>query len=354
MFNLAVDNKHVTLAFGLKWIEKLAQHFDHIDVVTMTAGEYKMPSNITVWSLGRELGYPKWLRFLRFYWCLGKVFCRRRIAVVFTHMIPVFAVLSWPALKLLKLKNVLWYAHGSTPIMLKLAHTLVDEVVSSTPQGFRLDSKKVSFIGQGIDTKIFRIVKRISSQEFRLVTVGRLAPSKGVDILIKALAKWNNSIDWHLTIVGDATSESESNYAKSLRLTVKDLLPPEKVTFTGRLEPRAIASILATSDLFVNMSSTGSLDKSILEAMASGCPVVSSNEAFQSLASAEGFPECAIQRSEENLLTALQKMVSMNESRRKDLGARQSEVVDRGHTLDGLIKQLVEILHSNARSKEAE
>ena len=33
LFNLATDKTHVTLAFGLRWVEELARHFSHIDVV---------------------------------------------------------------------------------------------------------------------------------------------------------------------------------------------------------------------------------------------------------------------------------------------------------------------------------
>lgn len=351
MFNLAVDDKHVTLAFGLRWIEALASRFEHVDVVTMTAGQHQLPSNVTVWSVGRERGYPEWLRALRFYWLVWRILRQRRIDVVFTHMIPVFAVLFWPVSRLTGLKNVLWYAHGATPWTLKLAHRLVDRVASSTPQGFRLPSDKVSFVGQGIDAARYQAVPRIIDTGFHLLTVGRLAPSKGLDILVSALTGWKPEMDWHLTIVGDGTSESEHRYAQTLRHQAQGALGPSRVTFSGRLDTDAIVPLLGKSDVFINLSSTGSLDKAIVEAMASGCPVVSSNDAFRAIAIAEGFPECAIERSPQSLRAVLDRLIVMNAVERQALGARQAEIARRDHTLEGLIQRLYDILEANVRGR---
>lgn len=353
VFNLAVDDKHVTLAFGLRWIEALAARFEHIDVVTMTVGHYQLPDNVTVWSVGRERGYPEWLRALRFYWLVWRILRRRRVDIVFTHMIPVFAVLFWPIGLLTGLKNVLWYAHGATPRMLRLAHQVVDRVVSSTPQGFRLPSDKVSFIGQGVNVADYQAVSRLTvTGLFHILTVGRLAQSKGLDLLVSALADWKPNSDWHLTIVGDGTSDSEHSYAQTLRQKAQDTLEPSRVTFTGRLDPEAIRGLLGKSDIFVNLSSTGSLDKAMVEAMASGCPVVSSNDAFRAIAMAGGFPECVIEHSPQSLRAVLDRLSSMSASERQALGVRQAEIARRDHTLDGLIRRLHDILAANARGKE--
>lgn len=352
MFNLAVDAEHVTLAFGLRWIEELAKRFDHIDVVTMYEGKHQLPPNVKVWSVGRKQGSPKWLRALRFYSAVIQVLRQRRIDVVFTHMIPVFAVLFWPIRVITGLRNVLWYAHGAIPKMLKLAHHLADWVVSSTPQGFRLSSNKVSFIGQGIDAVRFRAAVRLADKKFRIMTVGRLAPSKGLDLLVSTLATWRFQDDWHLTIIGDGTSESEHRYADILRWKAKNILGPERVTFTGRLDSEAIVPFLAKADVFVSLSSTGSLDKAMVEAMASGCPVVSSNDAFREIAITEGFSECAIEHSQEELRTKLDWLASVDAADRNALGARQAKVALSDHSMDGLIRRLHGILVSNARGRE--
>lgn len=351
MFNLAVDDEHVTLAFGLKWIEALAQRFRRIDVVTMTAGHYVLPANVTVWSVGKERGYPEWLRALRFYWIVGRILASRRVDVAFAHMIPIFAILFWPVAKLCRVRDVLWYAHGSVTRTLHAAHALVDAVVSSTPEGFRIPSDKVTFVGQGIDDTVFAFTPRSPAPLLRLVTVGRIAPSKGTDMLIDALAGWASPAPWQLTIVGDATTDAERQFADAVRARAARALG-DRVAFTGRVDAPAIALHLANADLFVNLGSTGSLDKAIVEAMAAGCPVLSSNESFRALAEAGGFAEAAIRHDVIALREALDRFVAADAAARQSLAARQAAVA-KAHTLPGLVDKLSAILVGHAKGAAA-
>lgn len=353
MFNLAVDSEHVTLAFGLRWIEELAKRFDHIDVVTMYEGKHQLPSNVKVWSVGRERGYPKWFRALLFYWLLAQVWRKRRPTIAFSHMIPLFSVLFFPVARLSKCRSVLWYAHGSTPRMLQLAHHLVDWIVTSTPQGFRIRSEKLRVIGQGINLDLFPFKQRTVGSILRIITVGRLAPSKGQDILISALNEWHppDGRPWKLTIVGDATSDGERVFAKKLRMGAQAVSKPNCVEFIGRLLPSDIAQYLNEADLFVSLGTTGSLDKAIVEAMASGCPVLSCNDAFAELATVNGFVECIIGNNEREICIGLTEYLRLNQNRRDQIAKSQGDVAKRDHGLNDLIDKLSSTLYSVAEGR---
>ena len=350
MFNLAVDAEHVTLAFGLRWIEELAKRFDHIDVVTMCERTHQLPSNVKVWSVGRERGYPKWFRVLRFYWLLARVWRERPPRVAFSHMIPLFSIFFSPVARLTGCPSILWYAHGATPRTLRLAHHLVDRVVTSTQQGFRLRSEKVSVIGQGIDLDLFPYQRRTSGLVFRVVTVGRLAPSKGQDVLISALNDWRPADDrpWKLTIVGDATSDSERVFADKVRRQAQAVSAPNRVEFTGRLPPSDIAGHLREADVFVSLGTTGSLDKAIVEAMASGCPVISCNDAFTALAAAGGFANCVIGNDERAIRVGLANYLALDQHQRDQIAERQALVAKTDHGLNGLVDKLSSILYDAA------
>lgn len=349
IFNLAVDAEHVTLAFGLRWIEALSRRFDHIDVVTMRAGKYSLPPNVTVWSLGQENGFSEARRAARFYQIIRTIMRRRRISVAFTHMIPIFAVLFAPIARLSGIRNVLWYAHGATPGTLRIAHHLVDHVVSSTPEGFRIPSRKATFIGQGVDHTRFQFTVRRPSSALRLISVGRIAASKGLDVIIDALVGWTAPFDWQLVLVGGGTDERERAYAESLAADAMKRLPAGRVRFTGRLDADRIADELANSDVFLNLSSTGSLDKAIVEAMLSGCPVISSNDAFAAMAATSGLNGCAIARDPASLRQALAWFASLPGPRRTELAMKQSSIAATDHTMAGLIDRLVPILQLFAR-----
>lgn len=353
MFNLAVDAEHVTLAFGLRWIEELSKRFDHIDIVTMYEGKHQLPSNVKVWSVGRERGYPKWFRVLRFYWLLAKVWRNRPPVVAFSHMIPLFSILFSPVARLSGCPSILWYAHGATPKTLRLAHRLVDGVVTSTPQGFRLRSDKTHVIGQGIDLELFPYQRRMSGAVFRIVTVGRLAPSKGQDVLISALKDWRpaDGRPWQLTIVGDATSDSEKLYAEKVRRDALSVSSPNHVEFTGRLHPSDIAGHLREADIFVSLGTTGSLDKAIVEAMASGCPVVSCNDAFAALAVEGGFANCVIGNHASAICDGLEDYLALEPSERDLLCERLANIARTDHGLNGLIDKLSAILYQAAERR---
>lgn len=349
VFNLAVDKEHVTLAFGLKTIEALASRFDHVDVVTMYKGKYLLPPNVTVWSVGREHGYPKWLRVFRFYWIILGVLRARRIDVVFTHQNHIFGLLFWPIGRIIGISNLLWYAHSAVPLGLRLAHVAVDGVVSPSPESFRLSSNKVMFIGQGIDEKTFEFRSRVPKSVFHVVTVSRLSPVKGIELLIEALDGWrpNCRQGWKLTVIGGTTSPADERYAVGLYELAR-CISGGQVEFLGRLEPTNIASILSEADVFVNLSATGSLDKAIIEAMATGCITLSSNDAFRAIALRENLDSCIVERNSISVRNALDILIGMTPYQYEFLSRSQSQIARRDHTHERLINLLVDRLKSMA------
>ncbi|WP_347551926.1 glycosyltransferase family 1 protein [Pseudalkalibacillus hwajinpoensis] len=95
-----------------------------------------------------------------------------------------------------------------------------------------------------------------------LLFVGRLAFEKEIDSLIPMLEQ---NPDAHLAIVGDGPyrTELEKNFAHL-----------DNITFTGFMHGEELAKAYASSDAFMFPSTTETLGLVILEAMASGLPVI--------------------------------------------------------------------------------
>lgn len=352
IFNLATDADHVTLGFALRWIKELSNHFDHIDVVTMYEGRHDLPGNVTVWSVGREKGYSEIRRIWRFYCIIARILKLRRIDVVFTHMIYIFAVLFWPIAKVSRIKNVLWYAHGTVPFGLRVAHLAVDKVVTPTKESFRISSNKVDIVGHGINANLFKSDSYRDRSAFHIISVSRISPVKGLDILIEALTDWR-TIDgrpWELTIVGSATSESERKYEADFIRRALSLQKYGKINLLGRLDEGEVAHWLNKAEVFINLSATGSLDKAIIEAMASGCVVLSCNDAFSTIARNSGFSECCINRSSESVKSALGWVAGLRKEQWEGLSIKMQDVAMQGHSLDRLILKLEDILNSMSRT----
>ncbi len=127
---------------------------------------------------------------------------------------------------------------------------------------------------RGVDTNIFKPERR--SAELRaswlgdeaenktvLLYVGRVSWEKNLRLLVQAYRSMNHS-NIHLVIVGEGPASVE----------MQQELAGLPVTFTGYLTGKALATAYASSDVFAFPSRTETFGQVVLEAMASGLPVV--------------------------------------------------------------------------------
>lgn len=109
-------------------------------------------------------------------------------------------------------------------------------------------------------------VERQQSGGLRLVTTGRLAPEKNLDLLIRALALCR---DVSLTIIGEGPQR------EALENLAQDLSAP--VQFLGTVENGRLPEIYARADAFVLPSRYEGNPKALVEAMVFGLPVLGTN-----------------------------------------------------------------------------
>lgn len=103
----------------------------------------------------------------------------------------------------------------------------------------------------------------------RILFVGRLADLKGVTILLEALQRMKKERpDVELTIVGDGPDRARFEKA------AEDLDVADRVSFVGSRSQADVAEHLAETDVFVLPSFAEGVPVTLMEAMASGVPVV--------------------------------------------------------------------------------
>lgn len=350
LFNLATDADDPVLGFTTTWLNALAPYCDCIDVITMRAGRLALPGNVRVYSVGKEKGYGEPRRAVEFYRILIGLLLRRRYDACFAHMQQIFALMAAPLLKLWRVPVTLWYAHKSTPRSLVWAEKLVNHIVTPSPESFRLPSRKARVIGHGIDTTRFVPAERADDGLFTLVSVGRLAPVKRLELLIDTVHRLYYDLAWgevRLHIVGGATGEHAA-YERRLRQLVETLDIANLVTFTGPVEYDAIVPEYQQADVMVNLSQTGSVDKAVLEAMACGLPVITANEAFQSLLAPWSDLLLIPPESPGKLAVSLVKLKAMPPDERRALGRQLRSLVVEQHSLARLVDVLLGILRRDS------
>ena len=172
-------------------------------------------------------------------------------------------------------------------ILRTMGHLFPDKIVTNSDAVGRIFSgnEKRETVYNGVDLASFnpeidglnvRKHLKVGKDTILVGTMGHLAPLKGFEELIQALAEViKGGLDAKLAIVGDTIYSSSDGYKQKLLSMVCSLGLKDKVVFTGFREN--IPEFLASFDIFVLPSRSEGFGRSNLEAMAMGKPVVSTN-----------------------------------------------------------------------------
>jgi glycosyltransferase involved in cell wall biosynthesis len=109
---------------------------------------------------------------------------------------------------------------------------------------------------------------------------------KQIDTILKAAAILNDrAIQFSIHIVGEPILEDDFEYLNEMRELVSNLHITNQVTISGGVAYEDVPELYRSVDVLINLSKTGSLDKVVLEAMASGIHVLTSNQAYKGIVS---------------------------------------------------------------------
>ncbi|MBT4850336.1 glycosyltransferase family 4 protein [Candidatus Parcubacteria bacterium] len=284
MITRKIDKDDGLAGFTYNWVKKLSKNVDKLYVICLEKGnDSGLPDNVSVYSLGKENGKNRWKEFWRFHKLARQIV--PQVDGVFAHQNPEYGISIAPWTKLFRKKLIAWYVHGSVGTKLRLLNFLSDKMLSINKESFRLPSKKVIFLHHGIDTEIFYFKEKEIHDELRLLSVSRISATKQIDKMIDLVAsiksKTNKKVV--LKIVGEATLEKDKVFLNEQNNRIFKLNLKEEVKFLGSVSNTETPPLYQWADIFLNFSKTGSVDKTVLEAMSSGTPVLVSNEAFRDI-----------------------------------------------------------------------
>jgi glycosyltransferase involved in cell wall biosynthesis len=140
----------------------------------------------------------------------------------------------------------------------------------------RIDPSKIGIWRRGVSTERFTPAKRsaelrrgwgVTDGQLALLYVGRVSKEKGLDLLAPLSERLRRlRIAHRLIVVGDGPMR-------------RDLMDRcEGASFLGTLSPEGVAAAMASSDVFVFPSRTDTAGNVVLEAQASGLPVLVTDE----------------------------------------------------------------------------
>jgi glycosyltransferase involved in cell wall biosynthesis len=259
----ALDLDDPVLGFFHRWVEEFAKHCEQVTVICLRRGRHELPPNVRVFALGGKGRISRAYRLLR-----GAYKFSGNYDAVFAHMNPEYIVVAGWLWRLMRKRAALWYTHKSVDLKLRIAVLFAGVIFTASKESFRLRSGKVRVMGHGIDTDFFFPDPGIA-RGGHFLSVGRLMPTKRHDLAIRAAAEAGVP----LRIAGDGP-ERAALEALAGKLGVA-------AAFLGGVSQQELRDEYRRAALLIHRSETGSLDKVVLEALACGCPISTSDPALK-------------------------------------------------------------------------
>jgi len=340
-----VDKNDAVLGFFHRWLLEFAKNFEKITVICLKRGEYSLPPNIKVLSLGKEnkeLGIKNYElgKRARYVWNFYKYIWRERknYDTVFVHMNQEYVLLGGLIWKILSKRIMFWYNHTCGNFLTKAAMFMSDIVCHTSPFAYTAGTKKSRRMPAGIDTEFFRPDEKINRQPKNIMYIGRIAPLKKVDVLIEAAKILDEEgVDFVLDVYGAAAAK-DSGYFERLKEISSALQEKGKIFFRGAVPNEQTPAIFNAHLVSVNLTPKGNYDKTVLEGMACGTLSLVSSPAFNDIIP----PEFRFKENDSrDLAQKIKSVFSLSESEAAKYGVAGRRAVEAKESLILLSKNMI-------------
>jgi glycosyltransferase involved in cell wall biosynthesis len=325
-----VDPSDPVLGFFTGWLEAFAKEAEGVIVIAQAMREgSELPQNVKIISLGKESHVKKYQQVLR-YWKYLYIH-RKEYDVALVHMTPIWSVLGAPLWWLLGKRHYLWYEARGTRLPLHIALKYVRKVFSASTYGMPLPTPKSVVVGHGIDTSSFT-PSQDTRDEKHFITVSRISRTKRLEIILGCLMHFGEG--YRLTIGGSALTEEDTETLRMLQRFMHQNHIADRVQI-GFVSKAQVIGLYQTAGLFLHTSESG-LDKTILEAMACECLVLSTSPAVEGI-----LPE-ECRALEATIFKKAKSLLALPPAKKKALRQKLRDIVEEQHSLPRLVKRLLQ------------
>jgi glycosyltransferase involved in cell wall biosynthesis len=337
-----VNKDDQNLGFFHEWILNFSKYCESVKVISLERGNYSLPSNVSVYSLGKEQKHSRIQYLFRFYSYIWKL--RNEYDVVFVHMNTEYVVLGGIIWKILGKPVYLWRMHKSITLSMRIAVLFIKKAFTASKDSFRLQTSKLVITGHGVDVSRFALdTSEKDYSMLKLITTGRISRVKQYEVLLAGVAQLQKSgIPVSLTVVGGSITDDERNYLDTLKVRVDQLGIKDSVFFVGAVPHEKVVDYLKAANIFVSASSTGSLDKAGLEAFMVGLMVITSNDSFHEIF--ENYLGQGIYTSGDvgGLVKTIHAFLDLSPHEKQAMLSAIRATIAKKHSLESLIPKLVQ------------
>ena len=226
----------------------------------------------------------------------------------------------------------------------------VTESVRRAAEALGCDPRRAVVIHPAVD--IYRFSPgppRPASSPLHVLSVGRLHWVKGYDYGLAAVRLLlDRGRDVRYTIVGGGDAAGRA----AVHLAVRDLGLEDRVTLAGPVPQDEVRRLLRRVDVFLLPSLSEGMSNAVLEAMATGLPVVATDVGGMAELVREGTDGYLVPPRDPNALAARLECLLADARAREEMGRQARTRVARDFTLDRQIDRF-EALYERVASGEA-
>lgn len=354
-----MDTQSSTLGFFVRWVTKLAPFYDQITVICLSAGEYTLPANVRVLSLGKEHYSPTTLygRFskyavrlayiCRFYYYILKEW--RQYNKVFIHMNDEYGILGGLLWKLLRKKIFLWRNHYSGHFYTRYVGLFCTHVFYTSKFSFTANKKLFPNGIQmpvGVDIESLETTETFDVPPHSILSLARLDPSKKPELILQALAhlKAQNQ-NFSMSFVGGTSHDKWPNYEVSVHELKDKLGLGDTVRFVGAVPSTETYKYYLSHEIYINVAQSGMLDKTIFKALAAGCVPVTTSIDFNEMIEPLVHDNLLVASDDHLSLAAkLTWVMNLTDSERVEMVNKMQQMVINKHSLQTLAKKISELV----------
>ena len=183
---------------------------------------------------------------------------------------------------------------------------------------------------------------------FTLLSLSRLDPIKGIELVIEALAKLGIQSHFRLLIAGSG----DKAYEKTLRDLVDARGLQSVVDFIGLLDEHDKQRALASADAFVLSSYHENFGIAVAEALHAGLPVLISNRVGLSSLVHESGSGLVTECSPEQIASGLLRMAE-DEALCRRMGQNGKQVAKQQFDWNTIAKEIIAVYHDVTRGSKA-
>lgn len=281
VFTQKVVREDPVLGFFHTWITQLSKKYDSIEVICLEKGDFDLPKNVTVYSLGKESGASRLKYIFNLYKYLFLI--RGSYDRVFVHMNQEYVILAGLYWKIIGIPVYMWRNHRKGDFLTKIAVYFCVKTFCTSTSSFVARFEKNVIMPVGNDTNFFQPIPGVVRKKHSICMLGRIAPVKHIELALESvnyLVKSGEQVS--LTIIGSALPRDEK-YFESLKKYIIDNNLTSYISMLGEVPFSKHPEVFSGYEISLNLTESGSFDKTILGSTSCGAIPLVSNASLKGI-----------------------------------------------------------------------